>query len=116
MCKTAGNATVSGYGSCHIEWCANDYIPKLRKSCRLDSGKVYFVSMQPQYDDDSTQGYLMDNDGTRANKQGWPEITDHSYFNSSSFGVLYEPTWGNGGACAPYGCSGFSISLTGAPQ
>jgi hypothetical protein len=74
---------------------------------------VYFVTMQPQYNDNSTIGYLADDDGAHANKRGWPEITDKSYFNSSSFGIAYEPTWGSSGACGGIGCSGFSISLTG---
>jgi hypothetical protein len=69
--------------------------------------------MQPQYDDGSRIGYLTDDDGRHLNRQGRPEMFDSSYFNSTSCGVNYEPTWGNGGACGGIGCSGFSISLTG---
>jgi hypothetical protein len=64
----------------------------------------------------SINPYLWDDDGAHANKQGWPEIKDDSYFNSSSFGVVWEPTWGSGGACGGIGCDGFSISLTGAEK
>ena len=113
MCRTAGNATISAYGDCNLGECVNYYIPKLRKACRLKRSKVYFVSMQPQYDDGSSIGYLEDDDGRHLNRQGWPEMFDDSYFNSSSFGFNYEPTWGNGGACGGIGCGGFSISLTG---
>jgi len=71
--------------------------------------------MPPQYND-STVGFLMDDDGAHANKLGWPEIKDRSYFDSTSFGVDYQPTWGSSGACGGIGCSGFSISLTGKQQ
>jgi hypothetical protein len=118
LCKTAGNAIVKDYENCFIGGvnCNNYNIRKIKKSCKLAKGKVYFISMQPQYNDDSTLGYLLDDDGRHLNRQGWPEIADHSYFNSTSFGVTYEPTWPNGvngGACGGIGCAGFSISLTG---
>jgi hypothetical protein len=113
VCKTSGNATLRAYGCEPIFNCGNYYISKLKKSRKLKKGKVYFVSMQPQYNDNSTVAYLSDDDGAHANKQGWPEIKDHSYFNSSFFGADYQPTWGSSGACAGIGCSGFSISLTG---
>jgi hypothetical protein len=117
VCKTNGNAVLGGYGNCDgFGNCFNYYISKLGKSCRLRKGKVYFISMQPQYNDGSTVGYLFDDDGARANKQGWPEIKDKSYFNSSFFGADYQPTWGSSGACGGIGCSGFSISLTGKQQ
>jgi hypothetical protein len=119
VCKTSGNAVMEFYqlpcGTLTVN-CPNYRIRKLGKSCKLKKGKVYFITMQPQYNDGSTSGYLADDDGNHANKQGWPEIKDKSYFNSSSFGVNYEPTWGNGGACGGIGCSGFSISLTGKEQ
>jgi len=114
VCKTSGNAVFHAYGSCNIALnCDNYYISKLKKSCMLKKGRVYFVSMQPQYNDSTTIGYLQDDDGAHANKQGWPEIVDDSYFNSSSFGIIYEPTSGSSGACGGFGCDGFSISLTG---
>jgi hypothetical protein len=117
VCKTSGNAVVRGYGCVvGIGNCENYWIRKLKKSCRLKKGKVYFISMQPQYNDDSTLGYLFDDDGAHANKRGWPEIKDKSYFNSSFFGANYQPTWGKNGACSGIGCSGFSISLTGAEK
>jgi hypothetical protein len=117
VCQTGGNAVFNYYGNCPFGInCANYYIRKLKHSCKLKKGKVYFITMQPQYNDSSTIGYLSDDDGNHANKQGWPEIKDKSYFNSTSFGVNYEPTWGSQGACGGIGCSGFSISLTGKQQ
>jgi hypothetical protein len=113
VCKTRGNAVLRSYGCVGIGNCENYWIRKLKKSCPLKKGKVYFISMQPQYDDGFSGGYLMDDDGQHANKQGWPEIKDKSYFNSTSFRVNYQPTWGSHGACGGIGCSGFSISLTG---
>jgi hypothetical protein len=113
VCRTTGNATISAYGDCNLAECMNYYIPKLRKACRLKRSKVYFVSMQPQYDDGSSIGYLTDDDGRHLNRQGWPEMFYDSYFNSTSFGFNYEPTWGGNGACGGIGCSGFSISLAG---
>jgi hypothetical protein len=114
VCRTAGNAILEAYEGCDIGVnCFNYYIRKLKRSCTLAKGKVYFVFMQLQYDDGSTVGYLWDDDGTRMNRQGWPEIIDDSYFSSSSFHVNYEPTWGSNGGCGGIGCDGFSISLTG---
>jgi hypothetical protein len=72
--------------------------------------------MQPQYNDGSTSGYLADDDGNHANQQGWPEIKDKSYFNSTSFGITYEPTWTSNDACGGIDGSGFSISLSGKQQ
>jgi hypothetical protein len=117
VCRSGGVAVVQWYGGGNVELdFLNYYIQKLSKPCRVKAGKIYYVTMQPQYGDGETIGYLWDDDGAHANKLGWPEIADHSYFNSSSFGVNFEPTWGNGGACGGIGCSGFSISLTGKQQ
>jgi hypothetical protein len=115
VCSTHGNAVAKGYsGQCFVEGnYLNYYISKLAKACHMKARKTYYIELTPQYNDSSTIGYLMDDDGNHANKQGWPEIADHSYFNSTSFGVDYQPTWGSGGACGGIGCSGFSISLTG---
>jgi hypothetical protein len=113
-CRTSGNAVFNLYGQCNFGInCTNYYISKLKHSCTVKKGKLYFFLIQPQYNDGSTIGYLADDDGQHANKQGWPEIKDKSYFNSTSFGVTYEPTWTSSGACGGIGCSGFSISLTG---
>jgi hypothetical protein len=114
VCETSGNAAVEQYGICTgFGNCWNYYISKLKKSCKLKKGKMYFILMQPQYDETLIVGYLWDDDGQQANKRGWPEIKDKSYFNSLSFGADYQPTWGSNGACVGIGCDGFSISLTG---
>jgi len=38
---------------------------------------------------------------------------DNSYFNSSSFGYTYYPTWGSSGACGGIGCDQFSDGAVG---
>jgi hypothetical protein len=111
VCQTSGNAVFQGYES----W-GNIYIKKLSKPCHLQAKTIYYVHMTLQYNDGFTIGYLIDDDGKHANKRGWPEIKDKSYFNSTSFGIDYQPTWGSHGACGGIGCSGFSISLTGKQQ
>jgi hypothetical protein len=117
VCRSGGVAVAQEYGGGNFPlYYPNYYIQKLSKPCHVLAGKIYYVTMQPQYDDGQTVGYLWDDDGAHANRQGWPEIKDKSYFNSSSFGVNYEPTWGSSGACGGIGCSGFSISLTGTQQ
>ena len=117
VCSTQGTAVFKSYGNnCQILNADNYFVSKLAKACHLKARKTYYIDLTPQYNDSSTLGYLWDDDGAHANKQGWPEITDHSYFNSSSFNVTWEPTWGSGGACGGIGCSGFSISLTGKQQ
>jgi hypothetical protein len=112
ICKTSGNAVLNEYGCVDFGICENYWIKKLGKSCKPKKGKVYFITMQPQYNDGSTTGYLADDDGVHANKRGWPEIKNKSYFNCSFFGADYQPTWGKNGACSGIGCAGFSISLS----
>jgi hypothetical protein len=115
VCSTHGNALFQFYGdSCGLAINAVNYlVSRLAKACRVKAGKTYYIDLTPQYNDSSTVGYLQDDDGRHLNRRGWPEMFDDSYFNSSSFGVEYEPTWGNSGACGGIGCDGFSISLTG---
>jgi hypothetical protein len=115
VCNTSGNATLKHYGDTD-ELAINSgnyYIAKLSRACHLEKGKIYYIFLSPQYNDSSTVGYLADSDGRHLNQRGWPEVTDDSYFNSTSFGAVWEPTWGSSGACGGIGCSGFSISLTG---
>jgi hypothetical protein len=113
LCRSHGNAVIQNGPQCFEGNNFNYYIAKFARACHVKAGKTYYVDLTPQYNDSSTVGYLWDDDGNHGNRQGWPEITDHSYFNSSSFGVVWEPTWGSSGACGGIGCSGFSISLTG---
>jgi hypothetical protein len=113
VCSSHGNAILHNGPQCFEGNNFNYYIARLSRACHLKARKTYYVDLTPQYNDGTTIGYLWDDDGQHANKRGWPEITDKSYFNSSSFGVAYEPTWGSSGACGGIGCSGFSISLTG---
>jgi hypothetical protein len=118
VCSTHGNAVVQFYsGECFLEGnYFNYYIAKLAKACHMKARETYYIDLTPQYNDNSTIGYLLDDDGRHANRRGWPEIKNKSYFNSSFFGADYQPTWGSSGACGGIGCSGFSISLTGTQQ
>jgi hypothetical protein len=118
VCSTNGNAVVQNHGQCFIEGAAaNYYIAKLAKACHLKAKKTYFIDLTPQYKDGSTLGYLWDIVQKKpANPRGWPNVLDDSFFNSSSFGVNFEPTWGNSGACGGIGSDGFSVSLTGKQQ
>jgi hypothetical protein len=115
VCSTHGNAVVQLYGNnCQVLNTINYFIAHVARACRVKAGKTYYIDLTPQYNDSSTIGYLWDiSEKKPANHRGWPNVWDNSYFNSSSFGVNYEPTWGNGGACGGIGCSGFPISLTG---
>jgi hypothetical protein len=114
VCSTHGNAVVHYGPQCFVEGnYLNYYIAKLAKACDMKARKTYYIELTPQYNDSRTIGYLFDDDGRHANRRGWPEIKDKSYFNSTSFGVDFQPTWGSQGACGGIGCSGFSISLTG---
>lgn len=40
-------------------------------------------------------------------------VLDKSYWNSSSFGTDYEPTWGSSGGCGGIGCDEFSTGVLG---
>jgi hypothetical protein len=115
VCSTHGNAVIHYYGdSCGIGINSiNYFVAKIARACQVKAGKTYYIDLTPQYNDGSTIGYLEDDDGRQLNHQGWPNLRDKSYFNSTSFEVSYEPTWGSGGACGGIGCDGFSISLTG---
>lgn len=112
-CSTSGNATelcsVSMQGSPICSY----YIKKLSKPCHFRANTIYYVWESPQYDDGSTIGYLLDAEPPNKHHVGWPVDNDNSYFNSSSFGVSWEPTWGTNGECGGIGCDAFSISVSG---
>jgi hypothetical protein len=72
--RLRGYGICTGFSNCMNYYCMNYYISKLGKSCRLKKGKVY--------------------------RQGWPEIKDKSYFNSTSFGVDCQPVNRRGAAAA----------------
>ncbi|MGA8489085.1 MAG: hypothetical protein WB711_01600 [Terriglobales bacterium] len=40
-------------------------------------------------------------------------VLDNSYWNSTSFGTNYEPTWGSSGGCGGIGCDSFSTGVLG---
>jgi hypothetical protein len=119
ICKgtTGGNAVVAAYGTPDFGLNSMNYwIKKLNKPCTETDHEEVFWLIVPQYNDGSTIGYLEDNDGAKANKfakPGFAEKQDDSYFNSASFGVNFEPTWGSSGACGGIGCDGFSWALNG---
>lgn len=51
--------------------------------------------------------------GTPTNAYGPVETLDNSYFDSAVFGVSFEPTYGELGACAGNGCDAFSAGALG---
>jgi hypothetical protein len=113
ICNTNGNATLKYYQSGDVCNQESYSIAMLAKSCRLKKGRVYYVNLLPTYED-STFGALTDvEDKPAPNHYGWKTIIDNSYFNSTSFGDVYVPTWGSSGACSGVGCDAFSIALTG---
>lgn len=57
-----------------------------------------------------TLGYLADAEPPNTHHFGWPVVNDDSYWNSATFGVVYEPT---SGECGGVGCDAFSISVSG---
>ena len=42
-------------------------------------------------------------------------ILDDSFWNSTTFGVNYVPTWGSTGGCGSIGCDAFSVGVLGTP-
>lgn len=116
VCNSNGNATVKAYGNPQNGLNAeNYYIKKLAKSCRFKAKTIYFVNEVPQYNDGSTIGYLSDVGNPPKHHRGWPNLYNDSYFNSSSFGEVYQPIWNGGSSCSGNNCDVFSISLTGKP-
>jgi hypothetical protein len=108
---TGGNASVRAYGTPDFGLNSENYwVKKFNKPCRLPAKKKAYVLEVPQYNDSSTVGYLEDDDGAHANKHGWKEDTYDDYFNSTSFGEVYNMAHT---ACGDIGCSGFSIALNG---
>jgi len=113
-CSTSGTATFKTYGNPNFGLNSDNYwVKKTKKACKLAAKKANYIWMSPQYNDTSTIGYLEDSDGAHKNKHGYKEDTNDGFFNSSSFGVTYEPTNGSSGACGGIGCIGFSISVSG---
>ena len=118
VCRTSGNATLTIYGQSDFGFTQYSYtIKKLSKACQLRKNKIYFVNLWPIYNDGTTIGYVVDmEDSPPPNHRGWKNVLDNSFFWSSYFGVNYQSTWGNSGACNGVGCDAFSIALTGRKQ
>jgi len=119
---TQGNAVATSYGTPDFGLNSlNFWIKKFStnhkaKCCIIPPNIPYHYWIGPQFNDSSTVGYLEDNDGAARNKfasHGIKHLTDNSFFNSTSFGVVFEPTWGSSGACGGVGCDGFSTSVNG---
>jgi hypothetical protein len=114
VCSTHWNAVTKVYGNnCQILNSLNYSIAKLARACHVKAGKTYYIDLTPQYNDSMTEGFLWDVDKKAQNHKGWRTVLDESYFNSSTFGGDFEPTWGSEGACGGFGCDAFSVSLTG---
>jgi hypothetical protein len=50
---------------------------------------------------------------TPTNAFGPAEPVDASFFDSSAFGISFEPTYGPVGACGGFGCDAFSVGVLG---
>jgi hypothetical protein len=113
-CSTSGSATMAAYGESDFGYTQYSYtVKRLSRACKLHKGKVYFVTLMPEYNDGAV-AYLVDvEDNPAPNHRGWNNVPDDSFFLAPSFGAEYEPTWGSAGACNGIGCDAFSIALTG---
>jgi hypothetical protein len=113
VCSSSGNATLLFWGTQTFLYLVNVSIARLTHPCQLKAGKKYYVNLTLEYNDNSSYAYLADEeDHPPQNHVGWPNDLDDDYWNSTSYGSVYEPTWGSSGACGG-GCDEFSISLTG---
>jgi hypothetical protein len=113
VCNTSGNAMFGAYGESWSGLNSDNYrIKQVKQSCKFRKGKMYFILLEPQYNDTNTVGYLEDDNGLHAHHSGWPEVVDDSFFTWEE-PPFYEPTWGQSGVCGGIGCDGFSMSLTG---
>jgi len=92
----------------------------LKKSAKIKAG-TYFLNVWTSCTTSSCNGDLFyesdqeDQPGTnqyppgKKGEQPW----DDSYFNSTSFGYSWDPTWGSSGACGGVGCDQFSMGAVG---
>jgi len=97
----------------------NDFA-KLKKAVTLKAG-TYFLNVWTSCTTSSCNGdlfYESDQESQPGINQYPPgkkgeQPWDNAYFNSSSFGANWEPTWGSSGACGGVGCDQFSMGATG---
>lgn len=121
FCQPTGNAVYMAYGTGNFGFSSINYwVKKLSTGCKLQKGVEYYAELQPQYNDNSTTGYLEDDDtgpnGTSPPKHscsanGFKATPNNSFFSSTSSGINFQPTSGAGGACGGIGCRGFSWGL-----
>jgi hypothetical protein len=80
----------------------------------LTAKTLYYVSMQPQYTDGASWGFLSDVTDTPApNHHGWANVKDKGFANYPAGGLDYAPLSGSTGGCGGIGCDVMSIALTG---
>jgi len=92
----------------------------LKKAQKLKAG-TYFLNVYTSCTTSSCNGdlfYESDQEHQPGMNQYPPgkkgeQPWDNSYFNSSSFGYTWYPTWGSSGACGGIGCDGFSDGAVG---
>jgi hypothetical protein len=113
VCSSKGQAILNYYETSDVCDQVSYRIAKLAKSCKLEKGKTYYVNLLPIYNDSNFGAVTDVEDKPAPNHQGWKNVIDDSYFNSSTFGYVYAPVWGSGGVCRGVGCDAFSIALTG---
>jgi len=92
------------------------------KSCTLKAGTTYWMNILTGCTTSSCNGdlfYESDEESQPginqypAGKSGEYGVWDDQYFNSSSFGYTWAPTWGSSGACGGTGCDQFSFGISG---
>jgi len=87
---------------------AGTYFLNVWTSCTTSScnGDLFYES------DEEHQPGLNQYPPGKKGEQPW----DNSYFNSSSFGYTWYPTWGSSGACGDIGCDQFSDGAVGTSE
>jgi hypothetical protein len=116
VCTTKGPATLKSKGPGGFGLPEYSYtIKKLAKACAMTSGKVYYVSIQPQYTDGASWGFLTDVEAPIKNHKGWPNLKDKGFVNypGGSPPLSYAPLSGSTGGCGGIGCDVMSVALTG---
>jgi len=115
VCNTTGKATETATG--RTGFGLPEYsltVKKLKKACSMKKGTIYFVNLQPQYNDSSSWDFVSDVEDIPAmNHKGWATVEDDTYMDYPGAGYSYYPTWGSSGVCGGLGCDAFSIALTG---
>jgi hypothetical protein len=101
----------------------NEYTHLVKfKAAAISKKGKYWINVTPQCtnSNDSNCGGARyfesdeEDDPTPLNHIGsCKNVLDDSFWNSTSFGTNYEPTWGSSGGCGGLGCDSFSAGVLG---